>query len=204
MIKAILFDLGNVIVPFSVDRAYTRMAELCGSTREDVAARIRATGLVRPYEKGEIQTEPFVREISAALQLNIPHREFCDWWNCVFLPDALLSDELMEDLATRYRVLALSNTNPMHFEMLRETYPVLRHFHDYVLSYEVGAAKPEAAIYRAAIERSQCRPEECFFTDDLPLNIEAAREHGIDAVQFLSREQLERELQLRGVVVSRS
>jgi putative hydrolase of the HAD superfamily len=85
--------------------------------------------------------------------------------------------------------------------MVQEAYPLLlRHFDGYVLSYEVGAAKPEPKIYREAIARAQCNPEECFFTDDLEVNIVAAREHGIEAVQFFSAEQLERELRARGVL----
>jgi len=205
VIKSILFDLGNVIVPFNVERAYKRMAELCACSSDEVAARISATRLVRPYEKGEIETEPFIRELSVALRLNIGYQEFCDWWSCVFLPGSLVPEALLEHLASRYRVLALSNTNPIHFTMLKESYPLLRHFHDYVLSYEVGAAKPEPRIYREAIDRAQCSPEECFFTDDLEVNVEAARDHGMDAVQFLSAEQLERELRARGLLeLSRS
>jgi putative hydrolase of the HAD superfamily len=200
MIKSILFDLGNVIIPFDIKRAYARMSERCGCKPEEVAARIRATGLVRPFEKGEIEAEPFVRELCGALKLNISHQEFCDWWSCVFLPEPLVPEELLEDLASRHRLLALSNTNPIHFAMLKEAYPLLRHFDDYVLSYEVGAAKPEAKIYQEAIARAQCGPEECFFTDDLAVNIEAARAHGMDAVQFLSAEQLKRELRSRGAL----
>ncbi len=69
-----------------------------------------------------------------------------------------------------------------------------------MLSHEVKAAKPEAKIYQEAIVRAQCDPEECFFTDDLAVNVEAARTHGMDAVQFFSAEQLERELQARGLL----
>ena len=76
MIEAIFFDLGNVVIPFNVDLAYARMAELCACSKEEVAARIRATGLVRPFEKGEIAAEPFFRDLSAALGLNIDYREF--------------------------------------------------------------------------------------------------------------------------------
>jgi glucose-1-phosphatase len=200
VIKAILFDLGNVIVPFDVELAYARMAELCGCPSEEIAARIRATGLVRPFEKGEIAVEPFVRELSTVLRINISYREFCDWWSCVFMPEPLVSEPLLEDLRSRYRLLALSNTNPIHFAMLQEAYPLLRHFHDYVLSYQVGAAKPEAKIYQEAIARAQCAPGECFFTDDLAVNIEAARELGMEAVQFFSAEQLEGELRSRDLL----
>jgi glucose-1-phosphatase len=200
MIKTILFDLGNVVIPFDFKRAYARMAEHCGCNPEEVPARIRATGLVMPFERGEIETEPFVRELSAALKLNITHQEFCDWWSSIFLEDTLVPEELLVDLRSRYRLLALSNTNPLHFAMVTKAYPILRHFDDYVLSYQVGAAKPEAKIYREAIVRAQCDPEECFFIDDLAVNVEAARVHGMDAVQFLSAEQLERELRARGLL----
>jgi len=202
VIKTILFDLGNVIIPFDVKLAYARMAKACGCKTEEVAARIRASKLVGPFERGEIAAEPFVREFSSALGLNNTYAEFCDWWNCVFLPEPLVSETLLEDLRSRYRLLALSNTNPIHFAMVKEAYPLLRQFHDYVLSYEVGAAKPEAKIYREAIVRAQCNPEECLFIDDLAVNVEAAREHGMDAVQFLSAEQLDRELRSRGLLES--
>ncbi len=84
--------------------------------------------------------------------------------------------------------------------MLRSRYPILDRFHDFVLSYEVGAAKPSARIYQEAIRRAGCRPEECFFTDDIALYVDAARQHGIDAVQFQSAAQIEVELRSRGAL----
>lgn len=200
MIKTILFDLGNVVIPFDFKRAYARMAELCACPMEEVPARIRATGLVRPFERGEIAAEPFVRQLCSALGLHVTYDEFCGWWSSVFLPETLVPEALLADLASHYRLLTLSNTNAIHFAMLKQSYPLLRHFHANVLSYEVGAAKPEAKIYEAAIARAGCSAGECFFTDDLLLNIEAAREHGMDAVQFLSAGQIEEELRARGVL----
>jgi putative hydrolase of the HAD superfamily len=200
VIKTILFDLGNVIVPFDFKRAYQRMAKLCNCAAEDVPGRIRATGLVAPFEKGQIEAEPFVRELSAALNLNITYPQFCDWWSCVFMDQTLVPEALLRDLRSRYRLLALSNTNPIHFAMLKDTYPLLRHFDGFVLSYEVGAAKPEARIYQEAIARAQCSAEECFFIDDMAVNVEAARAHGMDAVQFVSAEQLEQDLRERGAL----
>jgi HAD superfamily hydrolase (TIGR01509 family) len=75
---------------------------------------------------------------------------------------------------------------------------LLQQFHDYVLSYEVGAIKPSPLIYQEAIARAGCLPGECFFTDDALVNVEAARAEGIDAVQFQSLEQLRHELRKRG------
>jgi HAD superfamily hydrolase (TIGR01509 family) len=69
-----------------------------------------------------------------------------------------------------------------------------------VLSYEVGVLKPHAEIYEKAIARAGCDAAECFFTDDLAVNVEAARKHGMDAVLFQSAAQLEDELRARGLL----
>lgn len=200
MIKTILLDLGNVVVAFDFKLAYARLAEHCGCRPEEIPTRIRATGLVAPFERGEIAPQRFVREFSAALELNLTYPEFCEWRSCVFLPEPLVPDALLEDLGRRYRLLAVSNTNPIHFDMIQKRYPLLRHFHEFVLSHEVGAAKPEAKIFREAIARAQSSAGECFFVDDLAENVEAARAHGMEAIQFLSAGQLEDELRARGLL----
>jgi putative hydrolase of the HAD superfamily len=76
---------------------------------------------------------------------------------------------------------------------------MLRHFHEQILSYEVGAMKPDPRIFERAIELAGCLPEECFYTDDIAEYVEAARRMGIDAVQFQSCAQLEREMVSRGI-----
>jgi len=198
--KTILFDLGNVIVPFDFKRAYAKLGPLCSCPLTEIAPRLRSTDLVSRFESGRIAAEPFVGELSTLLGLKTTYEEFCDLWTSVFFEDTLVPESLIVGLHRQYRLLILSNTNPIHFSMLKGRYPIFGHFDDFVLSYEVGALKPDARIYREAIRRAGCRPEECFFTDDIAINVEAARDHGIDAVQFFSAEQLEEELKARGVL----
>ena len=200
MIKAILFDLGNVIVPFDFKRAYAKLGPLCSCPITEISARLRSTDLVRRFETGRIAAQPFVSELSVLLGLETTYNDFCDLWTSIFLEDTLVSESLIAGLRSRHRLLVLSNTNPIHFSMLKASYPLLEHFDDFVLSYEVGALKPEAEIYRHAIQRAGCRPEECFFTDDIASNVEAARNNGMEAVQFLSAVQLEEELRTRGLL----
>ena len=59
--------------------------------------------------------------------------------------------------------------------------------------------KPAPEIYREAIARAGCLPGECFYTDDVPEYVEAARREGMDAVPFRGREELEREMRARGI-----
>jgi glucose-1-phosphatase len=107
---------------------------------------------------------------------------------------------VLEEIRGRHRLLLLSNTNAIHFEMLHAKHPILRQFDDRVLSYQVRAMKPQPEIFREVIVRAGCRPEACFFTDDIAAYVSAAREHGIDAVQFHSFEQAQEELRARRIL----
>lgn len=200
MIRALIFDLGRVIVPFDFRLGYARMAERCGLEPDEVRARLKSDGLVRAFESGGIGRHEFHRRVEQLLGTAVPYGEFCEIWFSIFLPETLVSDAFLAALHARHRLVLLSNTNPIHFEMIRERYPELRHFDAFVLSYEVGAMKPEPRIYAAAIEAGRCAPHECFFTDDIPEYVEGARQAGIDAVVFEGQEALERELRARGVV----
>lgn len=199
-IKAVIFDLGRVIVPFDFNRGYVRLAPLCGIPAAEIPGRIAPTGLVERFESGGIESRDFVRELSKHLNLDTSYENFCEIWSSIFLPYTLIPEAMVEGIARNYRLVLLSNTNAIHFEMLRENYPLLRHFHSLVLSYQVGAMKPLPLIYRRAIEAAGCLPEECFFTDDMPKYVEGARAQGIDAVRFESAAQIEAELRKRGVI----
>jgi putative hydrolase of the HAD superfamily len=198
-IKAVIFDLGRVIIPFDFKRGYTRLEPLCGIPAAEIPGRIAPTGLVQRFESGTIQPRDFVTELSKHLNLDTSYENFCEIWSSIFLPETLIPEAMLREIARNYRMVLLSNTNAIHFAMVREKYPLLRHFHSFVLSYEVGAMKPLPLIYKRAIEEAGCRAEECFFTDDIPEYVAAARAQGIDAVRFESAAQIEAELRKRGV-----
>jgi len=199
MVRTIIFDLGGVIVPFDFKRGYARMERLCPYPAADIPARLRSTDLVTRFETGQIEPEAFVAELCEVLELNASYQQFCDLWTSIFLPETLIPEAFVESLKADYRLLLLSNTNAIHFEMIQRHYPLLRHFDHYVLSYKVGAMKPSPEIYQAALAQAECPAEECFFTDDLLPYVEGARRMGIDAVQFQSFAQLREDMKLRGV-----
>jgi putative hydrolase of the HAD superfamily len=200
MHKAILFDLGKVLVHFDFQKAYRELEPLCGYCAADIPKRLAGTGLVERLETGTIESREFVQAVCQVLDARVDYDEFGRIFAGIF-GETLIPESLIEKLAQRYRLVLLSNTNAIHFELLRENYAhMLRHFHRLILSHEVGAMKPDPAIYRAAVEAAGCRPEECFYTDDILKFVEGGRALGIDAVQFESCQQLERELKARGML----
>ena len=198
MYKAIIFDLGNVLVQFDFERWRQALEGFCPYAAAEIRQRIAATDLVERFETGLIGPPDFVAQLSGILSLDMDYADFCKLWSSIFT-DPLIPEAMLEGLAARYRLVLLSNTNAIHFEMIRENYPMLRHFHERVLSYEMHAMKPHPEIFQAALECCGCPPEECFYTDDIAAYVEAAQRLGLDAVQFESLAQLERELKARGI-----
>ncbi len=196
---AIVFDLGKVIIPFDFARGYRALESFGPHAAADIPARIRLTGLGPLLETGQITPQAFVEALCREIGLRITYSEFCEVWNSIFLPQTLLPDEMIAALAGRFRLVLLSNTNRIHFEGIRAKYPILRHFHSFILSYEVGIMKPDVEIYRRAAEAAGLPPAECLFVDDLAENIAGARNAGMRAIHFLSREQLERDLETLGI-----
>jgi glucose-1-phosphatase len=197
----LIFDLGGVIVPLDFARGYSVIERICPFTAKDIPARIGATDLVRRFETGKVGPLPFFHELSELLGLQIGYDEFREVWSSIFVPGPLLPDSLFADLKARgYRLVLLSNTNAIHYEIARDRYSPLKYFDDAALSFEIGAMKPSPEIYAAAIEKAGCAPEECFFTDDIEAYVAGARRAGMDAVQFRSPEQLTQELRARGIL----
>jgi FMN phosphatase YigB (HAD superfamily) len=198
MYRAILLDLGKVLIHFDFSAGYGALEKLCPYPAAEIRRRIGATDLAARFETGLIEPRDFHAKLCALLELHVEFQRFCDIWNSIF-SDVLIPESMVAGLAHRYRLVLVSNTNPIHFEMVEQRYPVLRHFHHRVLSYQIKAMKPRPEIFQEAVRLAGCRAEECFYTDDIPAFTEAARKLGIDAVTFESAAQLRAEMCQRGI-----
>src|SRR5437879_6172397 len=113
MIRAIIFDLGGVIIPFDFRRGYAAMERHCPYPAAEIPKRIRSTGLVPLYETGRIESRDFVEGLTRALDVKLSFEEFCEMWTAIFLPGTLVPEEMLDRLRARYRLVALSNTNEL-------------------------------------------------------------------------------------------
>jgi len=200
-IEALLFDLGKVLVNFNFEKGLQALHASCSISRDQFEAVLWDKLWVRRYERGEISTREFHNYLCEAAGLRLTLPEFCATWSSVFLPDLLVSEELLASLRRRYPLVLISNTNEAHVEYIREKYRVLDYFNHLVFSYEVGSLKPDAKIFQHAIATAKLPAEALFFTDDREENIVAARQLGIHAHQFVSEARLVDALQQAGVEV---
>lgn len=198
-VKTLFIDIGQVLVTLDYPAALRKVAEHTRLSPAEIDSRLRAHADIPRYECGRITSEEFYLSTCRLLEIQSADLStFETAWHAIFAsdpaPDACISPDLFSRLKSRFQVVALSNTNQMHFEYLYGASPIIREFDDYVLSYRVGAMKPQAEIYQAALAQTGRQPEETFFVDDLAVNIAAAAALGIRGVRFEGEEALQRDL----------
>lgn len=197
--RTCLFDLGNVLMLFSHDRMCAQVGRALRRSADEVRAALLDSGLQARFECGATLQEVH-RELDEQLGSHSDPVEFERACAAIFEPNHGMAELLADIKRTNTRLVLLSNTCRSHYEYIRERFDVLNGFHDFVLSYEVGAMKPDDSIYEAALRKIQCDPSECFYTDDIPEYVAAARNFGLDAEVFLDAMTTRRLLQQRGVV----
>ncbi|MEW6657489.1 MAG: HAD family phosphatase [Thermodesulfobacteriota bacterium] len=197
-LQAIAFDLGNVLVAADHFRFCRPFAALTGLTADEVYAAVFASDLEPGYDTGRLSSADFYRRLRDRFRLALPYPRFCELWNDIFSP---LEDmeETVARLAGRYPLYLLSNTNPLHFQYIKERYPLLGHFRRFILSYEVGSRKPEPGIFQALIREMGLAPSHCLFLDDKLPFVEAARTHGLVAWHFTTPGDFHRKLNEYGL-----
>jgi glucose-1-phosphatase len=147
-------------------------------------------------DRNEIELTEMHRNLSARYRLTIEYAAFSRMVRDESLELYPRATELVRRIRAtrRIRTAVLSNTSAAVWEALVRKFSIDRLFDARVLSYEVGALKPEPAIYAEALARAQVRPEASRFLDDLAENVAAARQAGIRAVHVPKPEDTEREL----------
>ncbi len=208
--KILYFDLGMVLVEFSHEQMCRQMAAVAGTTPEAVREAIFGDAECRSalieYESGRMTTDDFFACFSRVTGTAADRGQLADAVRNIFSPIEPMWELVRRLHAAGYKLAILSNTNSLQWDYITDgRFSILAMgrpecaFDWAILSYEVGAMKPDRAIFDAAIERAGVAAQEVFFTDDRLENVEGARAVGIDAVQFVDADRLLADLRSRDV-----
>lgn len=199
-IRLIISDFGGVICTFDYRIFCRGLARRIGRTADQVLAAAFGDRLQVDFETGKLSGREYHRAVMARLQADVPYEEFTPVYGAIFTEIPATVD-LLRRLHTRYPLYLLSDTNEIHFAFVRERVKVLSLFHQFILSYQVGAMKPDPRIYGEALRRSGLPAGACVFVDDRAENVAGAARVGMHAVRFESPEQVAAELLRLGVTV---
>lgn len=178
MIKAIIFDFGDVFINLDKDGTNRKLREM---NVEDLPEAISAKN--REYEQGFVTSD----EISEHYRTHFPQLEkedFLDSWNSILLEFPEYRLKFIQKLSEEkdFKLILLSNTNENHIEHIKHKVPFYeefkRCFDAFYLSYEIGMRKPNPDIFEFVLDENELEPEECLFIDDTPENIKTASRLG--------------------------
>ncbi len=177
--QVLLFDLGGVVVGYDGPGRLAALSKGAMSF-EDARAALGGSANLHAYERGEIEEEAFAARAIDEWRLDMSPQDFIadfETW-----PDRLLpgSKAAIDRLRGRYRLACLSNINTAHWRQA-EALGLGGWFEHAFLSHEMGARKPEPAIYEKAIASLGATAGQIIFFDDMPANINAARAAGMTA-----------------------
>ena len=186
-IKAVFFDLGNVIICFDHMIAARKIAEKSHKNPDQIYDLFFSSNLTELFDTGLIAEADFFKEVGKLLNLHDINQDgFYKIWNNIFWENKGMLN-LIKDIKLRFqKFFIVSNTNKAHCEYVWDNFPVVRLADKIITSYEIGVLKPDSLIYQKAIEEAGCEPEEIFYTDDRNDLITAAESMGINAHLFTS------------------
>jgi FMN phosphatase YigB (HAD superfamily) len=192
--QAIVFDFGNVIGFFDHRITTRRLAAYGDLSAEELFARLYGGVLEDDYERGRLTTAEFIAHACEHCRLRCSEEQFAQAWADVFWPnDEVIA--LLPELGTRYRLLLGSNTNELHSRRFCQQFAdSFRHFQHLVLSFQVGARKPDASFFHHCERLAGYPASECLFIDDLPDNVAGARACGWNGIVYSTAAELRQQL----------
>ena len=199
-IRAVIFDLGGVLVETNLERTGRAWAEATGLGLGQVEACFADLEPFFRLERGELTMAECHTHVVERLGRPLTRDDFLGGWNAILGPVLPGVEALLDDLAGQTRLAVLSNTNAAHAERFEAMYgPTLARFERVFLSFRLGSRKPEPPCYLAALAGMDLSPREAAFIDDRPDNVRAAADLGLHAILAEGAPGIRRDLAALGL-----
>ncbi len=194
--KVLVFDLGNVLVRLNDVSALWQINRDNHETLSRVEQAWGRSQAVRDYESGRIETlSDFYRKLKEDVQICVDYNQFEQAYNQIIGPAYEQTGKMLTALCEKYPLYVLSNTSPSHWRYVEKRDQLSRFFKKAYLSFEIGVMKPDPEIYKKTIGDINAFPENIYYFDDRPENVEEAKNHNMNAFQTFGGKPLIRKLQ---------
>ena len=201
-LRAVIFDIGRVLIRVDVGRATRGLAEGLSLSPEEIWSALQKDPLWRDWQEGRISPRDWHLHLAKRLGSKLSFEQFVETWNSALDPNPIHEDGFLEKLGKRYRLAVLSNTDPLHVAHMERTYDFLGRFPVHIYSCRVGASKPNPLIYKEALKGCKVQAQQAVYVDDVPAYAHAAEQLGMRSVVFQTPELLRRSLDEFGIDVT--
>lgn len=191
MIKAVLFDLGGVVVDFSNYSYYIHLSKISEMPTYKIREVIEKRQ-IDLLEKDKTDIRSFERHIAEKLDIPVKKVGWYDFYkrNASINPDV---EELVEIMHKGYITAFISNIDKTRYVYTRRILNLNAFDYRFTSCY-IGFRKPDPRIFRFVLNRIGIKPSEAIFIDNMIENVIGARKVGIRSFHFINRRLLDREL----------
>ena len=197
--RAIIFDIGRVLIRVDIHRAMTGLASDLRLTPQEVWSAIENDPRWPDWQEGRISPEDWHLHLSKRLGGSLTFEQFTQAWNSALAPEPIQPEHFLEKLSKKYRLALLSNTDAIHMSDAEARFSFFRYFPIRIYSFRVGASKPDPLIYAEALRACKVHAHEAIYIDDVQAYAEAAQRLGMAGLIFRSHEELQTNLRDLGV-----
>ncbi len=198
IIKAIVFDLGGVVIDLDFSNFYNKIITQSPLNKPQTPIMLEFFRQSDIYHQGNMSGDEFYQLACDLLQVCMLNQsEFFDAFNSIISGVNSEVVELIRKIRdnNRYKLLALSNVNASHWDyILDKNWEFINFFDEFILSHEIHLIKPDPKIFEYTIQKAGCKPEEIAFIDDGLNNIRSASEFGIVGIKYTNTDELIEEL----------
>lgn len=180
---AVVFDLGNVLLPIRLDLTYAAFANYTSYySPEEIHYITEQEALWVPYESGLESCDQFRDRLRSRFQLDCTDEEFDHAFSALLLdfPEDVV--ELIQEVKSSFPIYLLSNTSKIHSNQFLTNVSLFTLFDQVHLSYDMGVSKPDQVIYQQVVDANQLQDQRVVFFDDNQANVRSAQDFGWDAI----------------------
>lgn len=196
-IRAVFFDIKNVILGYDQKKMRKQIADFCQIKEEMVEDILSKTGWGEKYEKGEIDSRTLFHYLPFEIQGNKGFSGWAEAVSDVFLPNDSISVLLKELKKNNVKLFILSNICEMHFSYAYTRFPAFHLFDEHILSYKVGIKKPDYQLYEHALQKTKAEKRQSFFIEGVEEYAQKARLLDLDSESYLHIDLLRSQLKKR-------
>lgn len=190
-VRAVLLDLGGVLVEVEWSRAFRLWSERSGVPEGVLAKRFRRDAAYEAHECGTLGDADYFASLGESLGIDLPEKDMLEGWNAILGEPYPGVVGLLKALSAKRPVYVFSNTNVAHVAHWKPRYremlaPVRRVF----VSCELGHRKPDREAFGRVATQIGIAPAGILFLDDLEENVEGAKAAGLQALHVPSPRDL--------------
>ncbi|MFC1668571.1 HAD family hydrolase [Chlamydiota bacterium] len=197
-IKALLFDLGKVLIDYDHMIIINRLAALSGKSPQELKKVLFSLYEKHSLDIGENPFILFYKDLMAYLKMTIAFDEFKKLWCDIFSVKKNMVD-FITDLRKYYTVFILSNINEVHYEYIENNFAISRWVDEVFVSCKERMMKPDKRLYAIILKKIGFFCSEIIFIDDKIENIDGANSAGMKTVLFCNDEQLRTDFEKFGI-----